>query len=150
MKDWNVLPDSHVHPDWTHFLLLPLLTVAASSSNSFCLSSAPVHSAWQTSRVNVLILLFQLVYTEMVMENSPSSMFVLKVSASDADMGANGHISFTLHGPDTDKFYLDQNTGMTLVCLGSSSGTSSPSNTIYVKTYLLHLLKASFMLTVSR
>ncbi|XP_074530998.1 protocadherin Fat 2 isoform X2 [Halichoeres trimaculatus] len=53
----------------------------------------------------------QLVYTEAVMENSPSSMFVLKVSASDPDVGANGQISYTLHGPDSDKFHLDQRTG---------------------------------------
>uniref|UniRef100_A0A671UNM0 FAT atypical cadherin 2 n=1 Tax=Sparus aurata TaxID=8175 RepID=A0A671UNM0_SPAAU len=53
----------------------------------------------------------QLVYTEAVMENSPSSMFVLKVSASDPDVGANGQISYTLHGPDADKFHLDHRTG---------------------------------------
>nr|XP_020449665.1 protocadherin Fat 2 [Monopterus albus] len=53
----------------------------------------------------------QLVYTEVVMENSPSSVFVLKVSASDPDMGANGQISYTLHGPNADKFHLDSRTG---------------------------------------
>ncbi|XP_037636152.1 protocadherin Fat 2 [Sebastes umbrosus] len=53
----------------------------------------------------------QLVYTEAVMENSPSSMFVLKVSASDPDVGANGQISYTLHGPSADKFHLDHRTG---------------------------------------
>uniref|UniRef100_A0A3B4TRB4 FAT atypical cadherin 2 n=3 Tax=Percomorphaceae TaxID=1489872 RepID=A0A3B4TRB4_SERDU len=53
----------------------------------------------------------QLVYTEVVMENSPSSMFVLKVSASDPDVGANGQISYTLHGPDADKFHLNHRTG---------------------------------------
>ncbi|XP_075961283.1 protocadherin Fat 2 [Anarhichas minor] len=53
----------------------------------------------------------QLVYTEAVMENSPSSMFVLKVSASDPDVGANGQISYTLHGPNADKFHLDHRTG---------------------------------------
>uniref|UniRef100_A0A3Q3LLL1 FAT atypical cadherin 2 n=1 Tax=Mastacembelus armatus TaxID=205130 RepID=A0A3Q3LLL1_9TELE len=53
----------------------------------------------------------QLVYTEVVMENSPSSMFVLKVSASDPDVGANGQISYSLHGPDADKFHLDPRTG---------------------------------------
>lgn len=51
-------------------------------------------------------------YTEAVMENSPSSIFVLKVSASDPDVGANGQISYTLHGPDSDKFHLDHRTGM--------------------------------------
>lgn len=45
------------------------------------------------------------------MENSPPSMNVLKVSASDPDVGANGQISYTLHGPDADKFHLDQRTG---------------------------------------
>uniref|UniRef100_A0AAQ6ITX0 FAT atypical cadherin 2 n=1 Tax=Anabas testudineus TaxID=64144 RepID=A0AAQ6ITX0_ANATE len=53
----------------------------------------------------------QLVYTEVVMENSPPSMFVLKVSASDPDVGANGQISYTLHGPNADKFHLDHRTG---------------------------------------
>ncbi|XP_029297728.1 LOW QUALITY PROTEIN: protocadherin Fat 2 [Cottoperca gobio] len=53
----------------------------------------------------------QLVYTEVVMENSPSSMFVLKVSASDPDVGANGQISYSLHGPSADKFHLDHRTG---------------------------------------
>ncbi|KAM9376180.1 LOW QUALITY PROTEIN: protocadherin Fat 2 [Pholidichthys leucotaenia] len=53
----------------------------------------------------------QLVYTEAVMENSPPGMFVLKVSASDPDVGANGQISYTLHSPDADKFHLDQRTG---------------------------------------
>ncbi|XP_047440816.1 protocadherin Fat 2 [Mugil cephalus] len=53
----------------------------------------------------------QLVYTEVVMENSPPGMFVLKVSASDPDVGANGQISFTLHGPDADKFHLEHRTG---------------------------------------
>ncbi|KAG7234873.1 hypothetical protein INR49_003683 [Caranx melampygus] len=53
----------------------------------------------------------QLVYTEVVMENSPSSMFVLKVSASDPDVGANGQISYTLHGPNADKFHLNPRTG---------------------------------------
>ncbi|KAM7418177.1 hypothetical protein PAMA_017701 [Pampus argenteus] len=63
----------------------------------------------------------QLVYTEMVMENSPSSMFVLKVSASDPDVGANGQISFTLHGPDADKFHLDHRTGTMVSVLGQNT-----------------------------
>uniref|UniRef100_A0A8C7H808 FAT atypical cadherin 2 n=1 Tax=Oncorhynchus kisutch TaxID=8019 RepID=A0A8C7H808_ONCKI len=53
----------------------------------------------------------QLLYTEVVMENSPSSMFILKVSASDPDIGTNGLVSYTLHGPNADKFHLDQKTG---------------------------------------
>ncbi|KAM9741190.1 LOW QUALITY PROTEIN: protocadherin Fat 2 [Menidia menidia] len=53
----------------------------------------------------------QLVYREMVMENSSPGVFVLKVSASDPDVGANSEISYTLHGPDADKFHLDARTG---------------------------------------
>ncbi|XP_017285240.1 protocadherin Fat 2 isoform X2 [Kryptolebias marmoratus] len=53
----------------------------------------------------------QLMYTEGVMENLPPRMFVLKVSASDSDVGVNGEISYTLHGPDANKFHLEQRTG---------------------------------------
>ena len=45
------------------------------------------------------------------MENSQSNMFILKVSASDRDTGAHGFVSYTLHGPDADKFHLNQWTG---------------------------------------
>lgn len=60
----------------------------------------------------VLILLLQLAYTEAVMENSPSSRFVLKVSAVDPDAGANGQVFYSLHGPNADKFHLNYRTGM--------------------------------------
>ncbi|XP_067103311.1 protocadherin Fat 2 [Osmerus mordax] len=53
----------------------------------------------------------QLLYTEVVMENSPSSMFILKISASDPDIGTNGQVSYTLHGPNADKFHLNHKTG---------------------------------------
>lgn len=61
--------------------------------------------------ITVVILLLQLVYTEVLMENSPPSMFVLKVAASDPDVGANGQISYTLHGPSANKFHLNPRTG---------------------------------------
>ncbi|KAM6977875.1 protocadherin Fat 2 [Aplochiton taeniatus] len=53
----------------------------------------------------------QLLYTEVVMENSQSNMFILKVAAFDPDGGTNGQVSYTLHGPSADKFRLDQTTG---------------------------------------
>ncbi|XP_051926761.1 protocadherin Fat 2 isoform X1 [Hippocampus zosterae] len=53
----------------------------------------------------------QLVYSEALMENSPTSTFVLKVSALDADDGPNALIFFSLHGPDADQFHLDHVTG---------------------------------------
>ncbi len=45
------------------------------------------------------------------MENSPPNVFILKISASDPDIGTNGQVSFTLHGPNADKFHLDSRTG---------------------------------------
>ncbi|KAJ8282136.1 hypothetical protein COCON_G00046550 [Conger conger] len=53
----------------------------------------------------------QLLYTEVIMENSPPGIFILKVSATDPDIGTNGQVSFTLHGPNADKFHLDPQTG---------------------------------------
>uniref|UniRef100_W5U6J6 Protocadherin Fat 2 n=1 Tax=Ictalurus punctatus TaxID=7998 RepID=W5U6J6_ICTPU len=53
----------------------------------------------------------QLLYTEAVMENSPSGLFILKITASDPDIGTNGQVSFTLHGPNADKFHLHPITG---------------------------------------
>uniref|UniRef100_A0A669EL52 FAT atypical cadherin 2 n=1 Tax=Oreochromis niloticus TaxID=8128 RepID=A0A669EL52_ORENI len=35
----------------------------------------------------------------------------MEVSASDPDVGTNGQISYTLHGPDADKFHLEHRTG---------------------------------------
>uniref|UniRef100_A0A672GBW4 FAT atypical cadherin 2 n=1 Tax=Salarias fasciatus TaxID=181472 RepID=A0A672GBW4_SALFA len=48
----------------------------------------------------------QVLYTETLMENSPPGMFVLKVSAWDPDVGANGQISYTLHGPHAERLHL--------------------------------------------
>uniref|UniRef100_A0A8C1M8K7 FAT atypical cadherin 2 n=1 Tax=Cyprinus carpio TaxID=7962 RepID=A0A8C1M8K7_CYPCA len=53
----------------------------------------------------------QLLYTEAVMENSLSGLFILKISASDPDIGTNGQVSFSLYGPNADKFHLDSKTG---------------------------------------
>ncbi|XP_041845892.1 protocadherin Fat 2 [Melanotaenia boesemani] len=53
----------------------------------------------------------QLLYREVLMENLPHGTFVLKVLASDPDVGANGEISYTLHGPDANKFHLEHRTG---------------------------------------
>lgn len=73
-----------------------------------------------------LLSVLQLLYTEAVMENSPFNQFVLKVSASDPDLGANGQVSYTLHGPDADKFHLNHRTG-TCWFLGYNT-SSKPSS----------------------
>uniref|UniRef100_A0A8C2E4Q2 FAT atypical cadherin 2 n=1 Tax=Cyprinus carpio TaxID=7962 RepID=A0A8C2E4Q2_CYPCA len=67
----------------------------------------------------------QLLYTETVMENSLSGLFILKVSASDPDIGTNGQVSFTLHGPNADKFHLDSKTGINSQVRYSLQGADS-------------------------
>lgn len=66
---------------------------------------------WKMSHLVQLFPFSQLLYTETVMENSSSGLFILKISASDPDIGTNGLVSFTLHGPNADKFHLDSKTG---------------------------------------
>lgn len=66
---------------------------------------------WKISHLVQLFPFSQLLYTETVMENSSSGLFILKISASDPDIGTNGLVSFTLHGPNADKFHLDSKTG---------------------------------------
>jgi len=70
----------------------------------------------------MIVLLLQLLYAGAVMENSPSGTFVLKVAASDPDAGANGQISFSLHGNDANKFHLDHRTGTTATGRGRGPG----------------------------
>lgn len=65
-------------------------------------------------------LAHQLLYTEVIMENSPPGVFILKISAIDPDIGTNGQISFTLHGPNADKFHLDPQTGNSQLSSGWS------------------------------
>lgn len=75
----------------------------------------------------LLLLLLQLLYAEAVMENSPSSRFVLKVSAVDPDVGANGQISYSLHGPHAEKFHFNSRTGMEGRSQGSGVRAGSPA-----------------------
>ncbi|XP_068723113.1 protocadherin Fat 4-like isoform X1 [Montipora capricornis] len=49
-------------------------------------------------------------YSANVAENSPSGLFVLRVSATDSDLGSNAVISYGLEGGD-NKFTIDANTG---------------------------------------
>lgn len=55
------------------------------------------------------------------MENSPSGVSLLKVSASDADVGANGQISYSLHGPHAQHFRMDPRTGGSLAAAAAAA-----------------------------
>lgn len=87
------------------------------------------------------------------MENSPSSRFVLKVSAVDPDVGANGQISYSLHGPNADKFHLNYRTGMNGRAQGSEVrgqgiAPSPPRNNFPFSSISLHVCHHFFSLSL--
>lgn len=70
-------------------------------------------------------LLPQPSYTEAVMENLPSGVSLLKVLASDVDVGANGQISYSLHGPHAQRFRMDPRTGGSLAAAAATAVTAA-------------------------
>ncbi|XP_015270777.1 PREDICTED: protocadherin Fat 2 [Gekko japonicus] len=50
-------------------------------------------------------------YKGEVSEDALPGFSVLKVSATDADVGSNGQIAYSLHGPSVEDFRLDSHTG---------------------------------------
>ncbi|XP_062826337.1 protocadherin Fat 2 isoform X2 [Anolis carolinensis] len=50
-------------------------------------------------------------YKTKIVEDASQGFSVLKVSATDADVGSNGQIIYTLHGPGAEDFRLDPHTG---------------------------------------
>ncbi|XP_075448649.1 protocadherin Fat 3 isoform X3 [Ascaphus truei] len=53
----------------------------------------------------------QVIYTASFPEDIPANKMILTVGASDADIGTNAEIRYTLHGPGSDNFYLDPESG---------------------------------------
>ncbi|KAL1023572.1 hypothetical protein UPYG_G00042580 [Umbra pygmaea] len=50
-------------------------------------------------------------YMESVPEDSPAGRLILQVSATDADIRSNAHISYELQGPGAELFTIDPDTG---------------------------------------
>uniref|UniRef100_A0A8D0DTW5 FAT atypical cadherin 2 n=1 Tax=Salvator merianae TaxID=96440 RepID=A0A8D0DTW5_SALMN len=50
-------------------------------------------------------------YKGKVSENAPQGFSVLKVLATDADVGSNGQITYSIHGSGSEEFRLDPHTG---------------------------------------
>ncbi|XP_041711685.2 protocadherin Fat 1a isoform X3 [Coregonus clupeaformis] len=50
-------------------------------------------------------------YTERVPEDFPAGRLILQVSATDADIRSNAHISYELQGPGAELFTIDPDTG---------------------------------------
>uniref|UniRef100_K7FLZ5 FAT atypical cadherin 2 n=1 Tax=Pelodiscus sinensis TaxID=13735 RepID=K7FLZ5_PELSI len=53
----------------------------------------------------------QILYTGNVSEAALPGVFILKVSATDPDVGSNAQITYSLHGPGAEEFRLDPHTG---------------------------------------
>ncbi|KGL79349.1 Protocadherin Fat 2, partial [Tinamus guttatus] len=53
----------------------------------------------------------QIFYTGRVSEDAPPDLFILKISATDPDVGSNAQITYSLHGPGAEEFRLGPHTG---------------------------------------
>uniref|UniRef100_A0A8C0H1Q3 FAT atypical cadherin 2 n=1 Tax=Chelonoidis abingdonii TaxID=106734 RepID=A0A8C0H1Q3_CHEAB len=53
----------------------------------------------------------QILYTGKVSEDALPGFFILKISATDSDVGSNAQITYSLHGPGAEEFRLDPQTG---------------------------------------
>ncbi|XP_019361654.1 PREDICTED: protocadherin Fat 2 isoform X1 [Gavialis gangeticus] len=53
----------------------------------------------------------QMLYTGKVSEDALPGLLILKVSATDPDVGSNAQITYSLHGPGAEDFRLDPRTG---------------------------------------
>uniref|UniRef100_U3ICD8 FAT atypical cadherin 2 n=1 Tax=Anas platyrhynchos platyrhynchos TaxID=8840 RepID=U3ICD8_ANAPP len=53
----------------------------------------------------------QIFYTGRVSEDAQPGLFILKISATDPDVGSNAQITYSLHGPGAEEFRLGPHTG---------------------------------------
>lgn len=53
----------------------------------------------------------QMLYTGRVSEDAGPGLFILKISATDPDVGSNAQITYSLHGPGAEEFRLGPHTG---------------------------------------
>ncbi|KAM4653660.1 protocadherin Fat 2 [Amazona ochrocephala] len=53
----------------------------------------------------------QIFYTGRVSEDALPGLFILKISATDPDVGSNAQIAYSLHGPGAEEFRLGPHTG---------------------------------------
>lgn len=53
----------------------------------------------------------QMFYTGRVSEDAGPGLFILKISATDPDVGSNAQITYSLHGPGAEEFRLGPHTG---------------------------------------
>lgn len=54
---------------------------------------------------------WQILYTGRVSEDAGPGLFILKISATDPDVGSNAQVTYSLHGPGAEEFRLGPHTG---------------------------------------
>lgn len=89
-----------------HQSFFPLFSPLLPSSLPRTLSSSPSLSPLSVSPLP------QSLYTERVPEDFPAGRLILQVSATDADIRSNAHISYELQGPGAELFTIDPDTGV--------------------------------------
>lgn len=57
----------------------------------------------------------QAVYTASIPEDLPINSKILRVGATDADVGISARIQYSLHGPGSQDFVIGMDTGMGIV-----------------------------------
>lgn len=56
-------------------------------------------------------------YTAYIPEDLPANSVLLRVGATDADMGISAWIQYSLHGPGSQDFNIDPDSGMDAIQL---------------------------------
>ena len=68
--------------------------------------------------VDAILLCVQALYTASVPEDIPVNRLIVGVGASDADVGVSAWIQYSLHGPGSEDFSIDPDTGtLPLLCM---------------------------------
>lgn len=60
---------------------------------------------------DAILLCVQALYTASVPEDIPVNRVIVGVGASDADVGVSAWIQYSLHGPGSEDFSIDPDTG---------------------------------------
>lgn len=63
----------------------------------------------------MIFVFLQPVYTSYISEDFPVNSVLLRVKATDADTGTNSLIQYSLHGPGSQDFSIDQDTGLNVM-----------------------------------
>uniref|UniRef100_A0A674MUG8 FAT atypical cadherin 1a n=1 Tax=Takifugu rubripes TaxID=31033 RepID=A0A674MUG8_TAKRU len=107
----------HIQNEWKVFVRKPLDREEKDNYLLNITASDGIFTAKATVEVKVLDAndnsprCEKALYSESVPENSPAGRLILQVSASDADIRSNAHITYELQGAGSELFIIDSDTG---------------------------------------